>query len=183
MIQCKYPKTGAENRMAWNDEKLEQLRQRYDGPNSDVVYDAHAKHISSLLFDPGGTRRTAPYAGAMTLLDAPSSDLSDDGLAGLDVALIGMPMDLAVTNRPGSRFGPRALRAIERIGPYNEGLRCAPVQEMKVADVGDVPFRSRFSLAQSHDDISDAIAKIVAAGALPLSVGGIIPSACPSCVP
>jgi len=158
--------------MAWNDEKLELLRERFDGPNSHVVYDEHAKHISSLLFDPGGTRRTAPYAGAMTFLDAPSADLTDEGLDGLDVAIIGMPMDLAVTNRPGSRFGPRALRAIERIGPYNEGLRCAPVQEMKVADVGDVPFRSRFSLEQSHEDITDAVARIVAAGALPLSVGG-----------
>lgn len=158
--------------MAWDDKKLEQLRDRFGGPNDHMVYDEHANHIASLLFEPGGTRRTAPYAGAMTFLDAPAADLTDERLHGLDVAIIGMPMDLAVTNRPGSRFGPRALRAIERIGPYNEGLRCAPVQEMNVADVGDVPFRSRFSLEQSHEDITDAVAKIVAAKALPLSVGG-----------
>lgn len=158
--------------MAWTPEKLKELQDRFDGANSDVVHDAHAAHISSLLFDPGGTRRTAPYAGAMTFLDAPAGDLEAETLKNLDVAILGMPMDLAVTNRPGSRFGPRALRAIERIGPYNEGLRCAPVHEMKVADVGDVPFRSRYSLSQSHEDITDAVAKIVDAGAMPLSVGG-----------
>ena len=62
------------------------------------------------------------------------------------MAIIGVPMDLGVTNRPGSRFGPRALRAIERIGPYNHVLECAPMQELRVADIGDVPFRSRYRL-------------------------------------
>jgi agmatinase len=158
--------------MAWTPEKLKKLQDRFDGENSQQVYDEHGAYISSLLFDPGGTRRTAPYAGAMTFLDAPTGDLEPETLQDLDVAIIGMPMDLAVTNRPGSRFGPRALRAIERIGPYNEGLRCAPVQEMKVADVGDVPFRSRYSLSQRHEEITEAVAKIVAAGTMPLSVGG-----------
>ena len=67
--------------------------------------------------------------------------------------MIGMPMDLGVTNRTGSRFGPRALRTIERIGPYNHVLDCAPVHELRVADIGDVPFRSRYELEQSHEDI------------------------------
>ena len=62
------------------------------------------------------------------------------------MAIIGVPMDLGVTNRPGSRFGPRALRTIERIGPYNHVLDCAPVHELRVADIGDVPFRSRYRL-------------------------------------
>ena len=56
---------------------------------------------------------TAPYVP----LDADNPDFGD-----LQVAMVGVPMDLGVTNRPGSRFGPRALRAIERIGPYNHVL-------------------------------------------------------------
>jgi guanidinopropionase len=48
----------------------------------------------------------------------------------------------------------------------------APVLEAKVADIGDVPFRSRFSLQESHEDIETFIATIAAAGAAPLSVGG-----------
>src|SRR3546814_6117397 len=81
-------------------------------------------------------------------------------------------MDLGVTNRPGARFGPRALRDIERIGPYNHVLGCAPVYDLRVADVGDVPFASRFRLEQSLDDIEHFIAKVAAAGVAPLSVGG-----------
>ncbi|TIN60713.1 MAG: agmatinase, partial [Mesorhizobium sp.] len=88
------------------------------------------------------------------------------------VAMIGVPMDLGVTNRPGSRFGPRALRAIERIGPYNHVLECAPTHELRVADIGDTPFRSRYRLEISHEDIEKRTNQIVDAGVLPLSVGG-----------
>ena len=70
------------------------------------------------------------------------------------------------------QVGPRALRAIERVGPYNHALKCVPVRELRVADIGDVPMRSRFSLEQSHADIHAAYEKIVAAGVTPLSVGG-----------
>ncbi|TIT60534.1 MAG: agmatinase, partial [Mesorhizobium sp.] len=90
----------------------------------------------------------------------------------LQVAIIGVPMDLGVTNRPGSRFGPRALRAIERIGPYNHVLECAPTHELRVADIGDVPFQSRYRLETSHEDIERRINQIVDAGVIPLSVGG-----------
>jgi len=81
-------------------------------------------------------------------------------------------MDLGVTNRNGSRFGPRALRTIERIGPYNHVLRTAPLSDLRVADIGDVPFRSRFSLDLSHEDIEAHITRIRDAGVAPLSVGG-----------
>ena len=81
-------------------------------------------------------------------------------------------MDLGVTNRNGSRFGPRAVRTIERIGPYNHVLKCAPTVDMKVADIGDIPFRSRFNLEISHEDIERHIRTIVEAGVAPLSVGG-----------
>src|SRR3546814_14481488 len=48
----------------------------------------------------------------------------------------------------------------------------APVYDLRVADVGDVPFASRFRLEQSLDDIEHFIAKVAAAGVAPLSVGG-----------
>ena len=82
-------------------------------------------------------------------------------LADLLVGLIGIPMDLAVTNRNGSS-----------IGPYNDGLDVAFVQEMRVADTGDVSFGSRFSLATSHADIEAHLHKVCSAGVLPLPVGG-----------
>jgi guanidinopropionase len=48
----------------------------------------------------------------------------------------------------------------------------APLAELAVADIGDVPFRSRFSLEESHQDIEAFYATLVAAGVAPLSVGG-----------
>jgi agmatinase len=81
-------------------------------------------------------------------------------------------MDLGVSNRPGSRFGPRAVRGIERIGPYHHVLDCAPAYDLRAADIGDVPFASRYRLEQCHENIEAAITKIVAAGVIPVSVGG-----------
>jgi guanidinopropionase len=43
---------------------------------------------------------------------------------------------------------------------------------VKAADVGDVPFRSRFSLSDSHADIEAFFARMVGAGVAPVSVGG-----------
>ena len=88
------------------------------------------------------------------------------------MALIGVPMDLGVTNRAGARLGPRAVRAVERIGPYEHILKVAPMGRLKVADVGDVPMRSRFSLQECHADIEDFYRSVRTAGVIPLSVGG-----------
>ena len=156
-----------------HDGKLEALRRRFAGENERVIYDEGFAAVADRLFDPKGTR-VAPYAGLPTLLDVPyrAVDWSSPDLSGLDAALIGVPMDLGVTNRNGSRFGPRALRTMERVGPYNHVLKTMPTHEIKVADIGDVPFRTRFELQTSHEDIEATAAKIAAAGVLPLFVGG-----------
>jgi len=153
--------------------KLAALRAKYaDGKGGDV-FDPEFRKVVDLVFT-GTDRRSQPYAGIPTLLAAPyAADAAEDpDFGGLDVALIGVPMDLAVTNRNGARFGPRAVRTIERIGPYNHALRTVPMAECKAADIGDVPFRSRFSLDQSMEDIEAFYTRIAAAGVRPLSVGG-----------
>src|SRR5207302_1746639 len=70
------------------------------------------------------------------------------------------------------RLGPRAVRAVERIGPYEHVLRMTPMADCTAVDVGDVPFRSRFSLESCHEDIEEFFAKVVSAGVVPLAVGG-----------
>jgi agmatinase len=110
----------------------------------------------------------ATFCGATFRPDAP--ELADYG--GLQAALVGVPMDLGVTNRAGARLGPRAVRAVERIGPYEHVLRRVPLAEARVADIGDVPMRSRFSLEDCHADIESFFTKMVRAGVVPLAVGG-----------
>jgi agmatinase len=153
--------------------KLAALRAKYEGAKETEVAPERFRKPLSQVFG-SGYRRAMPYAGVSTLLDAPyrpdAPGLAD--FAGLDVALVGVPMDLGVTNRPGARFGPRAVRNVERIGPYNHAFGVAPGGECAVADIGDVPMRSRYSLDQSIADIAQFYERIRAAGVRPLSVGG-----------
>ena len=159
--------------MTFDKKALEALRAKFGDGHGGNIHDPKFRAVADRIFSVGGTR-SAPYAGLPTLLDAPYQpvDATDPDFGDLQVALIGVPMDLGVTNRPGSRFGPRALRAIERIGPYNHVLETAPLFELKVADIGDVPFRSRYRLELSHDDIEARFNQIVDAGVVPLAVGG-----------
>ncbi len=149
--------------------KLDQLRARYGGEGAGDIQDPAFRKVADLLFS-DGARRAKPYEGIATFLDLPQVD--EAGLAGLDVALIGVPMDLGVTNRPGARFGPRAVRQVERVGPYHDVHRTVPQSAVKAGDIGDVPFRSRYSLADSHEDIERFMQRVTAAGVRPLSVGG-----------
>ncbi len=153
-------------------DRLEALKAKYaDGAGSDIHDPRFAAVAASVFTAPD--RRRWPFAEPGTLLGAPyrpqgaALDLSE-----LDVALVGVPMDLGVTNRAGARNGPRAVRAIERVGPYEHVLGLAPMASLKVADIGDVPMRSRFSLAECHADIEAHFAAIAKAGVIPLSVGG-----------
>ncbi len=159
--------------MTFDRSKLAALREKYGEGHGGELFNAEFRKVADKIFTKSGTR-LAPYAGVPTFLTAPYRPVDQEApdLSDLQVAILGVPMDLGVTNRPGSRFGPRALRTIERIGPYNHVLGCAPVHDLKVADIGDVPFRSRYRLELSHEDIERRLGQIVAAGVAPLSVGG-----------
>ncbi len=146
---------------------LARLRERYGGAKGGTMHDPAFREVAALQFREGD-RRTPPYADPATLLGAPWRREP----AGLDVALVGVPMDLGVTNRSGARLGPRAVRAVERIGPYEHVMRIAPATRLAYADLGDIPFRSRFDLASCHADIEAFMAGLRAAGVVPLAVGG-----------
>jgi agmatinase len=152
---------------------LERLRAKYaDAQGGDIFDPAFAK-IAAGQFK-GADRRKWPFMDVATFLGAPyrpdAQALPDFG--GLDVAIVGVPMDLGVTNRAGARLGPRAVRGVERIGPMDHALGIAPLNDLSVADIGDVPMRSRYSLADCHADIEAFFTRLVAAGVTPLAVGG-----------
>lgn len=150
--------------------KLARLKARFADPRQ--FLDPRYRRVAEKIFRDG--TRLAPYAGLPTFVDLPYRpvDFHKPDLQGLQVAVLGVPMDLGVSNRPGARFGPRALRAIERIGPYNHALDCAPAFDLRVADIGDIPFSSRYRLERSHENIEAAISTLVEAGVVPVSVGG-----------
>ena len=156
------------------DDHLQRLRERYSGAGGADLHDPAFAQVAAQIFQ-SSDRRKWPFADVATFLSAayrPDGLLQPDGLRGLDVALIGVPMDLGVTNRAGARLGPRAVRNVERVGPYEHALHIAPITKLKMADVGDVPMRSRFDLAGCHADIEDCFRQVVRAGVLPLAVGG-----------
>jgi guanidinopropionase len=153
--------------------KLEALRRKFLGARETEIAPAEFRQALSLVFGKE-YRRPMPFAGLSTLLDLPyrpdAAGLPDFG--GLDIALVGVPMDLGVTNRAGARLGPQALRTVERIGPYHHTLGVVPSAACKVADIGDVPMRSRFSLEGCIEDIAEFYGRVRTAGVRPLSVGG-----------
>lgn len=148
-------------------EKLERLRKAYEGRDGSEYITDDFQHIAEKMSGRPHSK-TKPYAGIPTFLMLPHQESYE----GLDVAFIGVPMDLGVTNRSGARFGPRALRTVERIGPFNHYLKEIPSAVLNAADVGDVPMRSRFSLEKSHEDIYEYYQGVKEAGVIPLSVGG-----------
>src|SRR6185503_85466 len=99
--------------------KLDELRAKYANAAPGQSYDPEFRRITEKVFA-GTDRRPKPYEGVSTFLGTPLQPgaLAEPDLGGLDVALVGVPMDLGVTNRAGARLGPRAVRSIERMGPY-----------------------------------------------------------------
>jgi agmatinase len=156
-----------------DEAKLNRLRALYRDAKGGEMRDPHFRKIAEQQFQ-GGERRKWPFADAAAFIGAPyrpeARELADFG--GLEIALVGVPMDLGVTNRAGARLGPRAVRAVERIGPYEHVLKMAPLAECRAADIGDAPMRSRFSLESCHEDIEAFYRRLVEVGVVPLSVGG-----------
>jgi agmatinase len=95
-------------------------------------------------------------------------------LEGVDVAVLGAPFDLAVTYRPGTRFGPRAVRQAEDVGvdrrPSIE-LGIDPYEALKVVDYGDAAAPPSDVLG-AHASIQALVAEILTAGAIPAVIGG-----------
>ena len=78
------------------------------------------------------------YAGLLTFAGVPYTQDAAH-LTDVDVAIVGAPTDDLVSDRPGTRFGPRAIRAASSpSGPQLEtGIDF--IGELRVVDFGDAP--------------------------------------------
>ena len=118
----------------------------------------------------GGVAAQPPYAELPTLLRAPyRPDLSE-----VDIALLGVPFDLGVTNRAGARHGPREVRNASAMaaGAMHHQTKVVPFNLCRVADGGDVRFATRYGLDAAIEEIAARYGEIVGQGVTPLSMGG-----------
>ncbi len=104
-----------------------------------------------------------------TFMRAPLAETFDN----LDIALIGVPMDLGVTNRAGARHGPREMRnASSMMRTINVSTKIQPYELARIADVGDVPIDHLFNLDEAIKYIEKFYREVHKAGVIPLSAGG-----------
>ena len=100
--------------------------------------------------------------------------LDQSGLGGVDVAVLGAPFDDGTSHRPGTRYGPRAIRAAAdggRHGRPHMTLGVDPLKVLSVVDYGDAA-AAPGDLTRSHDALAQRLREILDAGVTPLVLGG-----------
>jgi len=110
----------------------------------------------------------ARFSGPNTFMRLPQAD----SLEGLDVAILGVPMDIGTSWRSGTRFGPKEIRAESAmIRPYNMATGAAPFDSLQMADIGDLAINT-FSLPNSLRIIQESYEAILNTGVIPVAMGG-----------
>ena len=108
------------------------------------------------------------FGGPATFMRLPARS----GPGDVDVAVVGVPFDIGTSNRPGARFGPRAIRAESvLLRPYNMATRAAPFDSLRIDDLGDVA-TNPYNLADSIERIESHYRELTTHGVVPVSLGG-----------
>ena len=116
-----------------------------------------------------GTISEPTYGGAVSFMRRKYSKEFD----GVDVAVAGVPLDTATTNRPGARFGPRGIRAASSIMAWEKpyGMEFDPFDELAVVDCGDC-FFDHGRPETTPDEIEAFAYSVIEQGPALLSLGG-----------
>ncbi|WP_194921584.1 agmatinase [Catenulispora rubra] len=121
-------------------------------------------------------RYGAMFGPDITFLGVDRCDLANaPSLAGADVVIVGAPFDGGTTHRPGTRFGPQAIRQACYL-PHDGSrpslaLRVDGLRDLRVLDAGDVETYSG-DIETSLAAIEAAVHTIAASGAIPVVLGG-----------
>src|SRR5829696_742455 len=114
------------------------------------------------------------YVGPTTFSNLPwIADPAELVARRADVAIVGAPYDDMVTHRPGTRFGPRAIREAQ----YTSGglnslqLDVRPFDELTVVDAGDANVVPA-NYVRGHAMIYRKVRDVAATGAIPIVLGG-----------
>ena len=116
------------------------------------------------------------YGPDFTFLGIARCDLDDpQSYQGLDVVIVGAPVDSGTSHRSGAKFGPQAIRMGDYLPHDGErphlALRVDALQELKIADAGDL-MMSPGNLEDSLALLRKATEKISRAGAIAVVLGG-----------
>jgi agmatinase len=114
------------------------------------------------------------YVGSTTFQKLPSCpDDESLGASGAEVAIVGAPLDDGTSNRPGARFGPKAIRG----ATYHSGdlwsiqLETEVLNKVRCVDAGDAPVvPSR--LGRGLRVIHEKVWRVARTGAIPIVLGG-----------
>ena len=110
------------------------------------------------------------YAGPLTFGGVPCTQDPAE-LDGFDVAIVGAPMDELVSDRPGARFAPRAIRSAScPPGPHLE-VGIDAFAALRIVDFGDAPVVPA-QPERNHAAIELTVGQVLAAGVLPVILGG-----------
>ena len=108
------------------------------------------------------------FAGIASMFRLP---ISEDA-SGLDVAIVGVPLDIGTSNRTGTRYGPRQIRTESvLVRPYSMATGAAPFDSFQVADTGDVALNA-YDLPASIRLIEQHYDAMLQADVIPISLGG-----------
>lgn len=110
------------------------------------------------------------YAGLLTFGGAPYTEDAAE-LEGFDVAIVGAPMDDLVSDRPGTRFAPRAIRAASCPPGPNLETKTDAFRELRIVDFGDAPVVPA-NPVRSHEAIEKTVSEVLEAGCIPVILGG-----------
>ena len=110
------------------------------------------------------------YAGLLTYGGAPYTQDPAE-LAGFDVAIVGAPTDDLVSDRPGARFGPRAIRAASCPPGAHLESKVDAFEELRIVDFGDAAVLPA-DAERTHAAIEQLVGQAVDAGLVPVVLGG-----------
>lgn len=122
-------------------------------------------------------RLNLPFVGISTFGKNPYVPDWDNIAA--DVAVMGAPYDFGTQWRAGARFGPRAIREASTLFSFGHGgvydheddVVYLPADRTRIVDIGDADIIHTDTI-RSHANIEFGVRKILAAGALPVVLGG-----------
>ncbi|MGB2695473.1 MAG: agmatinase [Dehalococcoidia bacterium] len=119
-------------------------------------------------YGPPDASRSPRFTGVRTFARCPHARVTE----GVDLAVVGIPFDTATSNRPGSRFGPSAIRDQSiALRPFNPALKVDVFDALSVVDWGDLD-TTPGNAERTAGQIDAQLRPLLEAGLVTIALGG-----------